>query len=91
MLFWEVVIREIDGTVGFLAVVFQSLTSAINVAKDVPLKPSLTSCSVLFRTCAIAVIVQYYAAVPVRTSGLLRPVVAVFLVGFLDIFLDLIV
>ena len=81
----------IDGTVGFLAVVFQSLTSAIKVAKSVPPKTSLSSHSVLFRTCAIAVIVQFCAAVKVRTSVLLRPVVAVFIVGFLNILLDSIV
>ena len=85
-LFWEV-IHEIDGTVGFPAVTFQSSTTAINVAKSVLLKSSLSSYSVLFRMFTIAVIVQFCAAVQVRASSLLRPVVAVCVVGLLDILL----
>ena len=91
VLFWDVVICEIDRTVGFPAVAFQSSTLALNVAKSVPLKTSLSSHSVLFRTFAIAAIVQFCAAVQVRASGLLRLVVAVLTVGLLDILLDLIV
>lgn len=59
VLLWEVVIREIDGTVALPVVVFQSSTSSINAAKSGPLKTSLSSRSVFLRALEMAEIVQF--------------------------------